>query len=218
MITVGGRKTKTIELRITSGGCWEARATYEGKPITGRVLIDWRGWIISGGEVDQSRSRAFAGEPSAVIVGGLSWTITQVPKTYQDDRGVLAGTILQALAASLGQTLVLDTNPSLGRYYMRRNESGGQLMSRIYGVGRWFVGTDGVTRTGARSSANAGKSVAVLSDEPTSNRVPLYADRPDQCLPGSRIAATSRHGSFVVTDLFVKAANKERITAYVRAA
>lgn len=216
MISVANRQCKSVELHVAWQGCWELRVTYTGKPLSGRLIVDWRGWSIQGGEIDPSRSGQIGGAQVAMLVGGRSWSLSHSPRTLVDDRGIFASTVAKTLADSLGQTIVVANDRNLGRYWMRRRETGGQVLTRLFE--QWHVGTDGSTRTGTRTNFVA-KGVTVLNYDARERRAELHADRPDRCLPGAKIPETERHIALLVTDLFVTVdGEKERIVASVRAA
>ncbi len=216
MIRIGAYPAKTVQLTITWSGCWELLTTFEGKRLSGNVLIDWRGWKLNGA-IDPTRADLFASEPACVIVGGLAWCTRRDWRPWKSDRveGVTAKEVAREIAKQLGQTIEISIDRQLGKTFVPRHESGGQILTRLYGK-NWHVGTDGITRAQVRGTPLVGKSVSVLEYEPRDGRCTVYADRPDQAPIGSilpkdlRLASTRRITKLVAT----ATGDKERIVCY----
>jgi hypothetical protein len=188
-ITANGYPVRNIDLRIPWNGCFEARLQHVGKPLVGNVEVNWRGWKFTGA-VDETRSGEFVSSPGAVIVGGLAWRTILDPKTYVDDRGLLRSTVALDLAASVGLSVAVSNDGSLGRYWARRHSSAGQSLSRV--LGPWRFDLDGITRNGTRSTPAIGSSVFVLEYDPRNTLAKIFADRPDQCPIGAILPANTR--------------------------
>ena len=220
MIRVGAYPTKSIQLTITWHGCWEALITFEGKRLSGNVAIDWRGWKLMG-TVDPTRNDLFASEPASVVVGGLAWCTRRDWRPWKSDRveGVTAKEVARSIAEQLGQTIEVSLDRQLGKSFVPRHESGGQILTRLFGK-NWHVGTDSIARAQVRGTPLVGKSVRVLDYDPRDGRCTVYADRPDQVPLGailpkdSRIATNRRVTKLVVT----ATGDKERIVCYTEAA
>ena len=217
MIRVGAYPTKATQLTITWSGCWEVLAAYEGKGLSGPVTIDWRGWKLQG-TIDPSRSDLFAGEPSTVIVGGLAWCTRREWRPFHDDRGLTARIVALSIAEQIGQTIEVSQDRPLGKYFVPRLESGGQILTRLYEK-NWHAGLDGIVRAQIRPSTTT-KGVTVLNYEPRDGRVTVYADRPDQVpvgaiLPKDERLKTNRRITKVVASA---SGTKERIVCYTEAA
>lgn len=218
MISIAERPSNTAQLALTWAGCWEVTTAFEDKGLTGTVVIDWRGWKLTG-QIDASRSGLFAGQPAAIIVGGLAWCPRRTWRPFNDDRGVSAQYVAKTIAAQLEQPIEVSLDRNLGRLFMPRNESGGAILTRLYGKD-WHVGTDGVTRVQKRPTPAIGKSVSVLKYEPRDGVATVYADRPDQVplgaiLPKDARLKTDRRITKVVVSVN---GSKERIMCYTEAA
>ena len=158
---------------------------------------------------------------NGVVVGGLAWCTRRDWRPWKSDRveGVTAKEVAREIAKQLGQTIEVSIDRQLGKSFVPRHESGGQILSRLFGK-NWHVGTDGITRAQVRPVATVGKSVSVLEYEPRDGRCTVYADRPDQVLLGailpkdSRLATSRRITKLVATAM----GNKERIVCYTEAA
>lgn len=216
MIKVGAYPCKSIQLTITWTGCWEVLAAFEGKSVVGPIVIDWRGWKLNG-DVDASRTGLFAGEPATIIVGGLAWCARRTWRPFQSDRGLTAREVALSIASQLGQTIEVSLDRPLGKHFVARNESGGQLLTRLFGKA-WYVGTDGITRVGPRPTPTP-KGITVLDYDPRDGRATVYADRPDQVPLGAILPKDSRLATNRRTTKVVATANgtKERIVCYTEA-
>lgn len=221
MIQVGNLRATKITLRVPWFGCWEARAELAGPAPAGAVMIDWRGWNLLGGEVDPERSGTFQGQGRVTIVGGLRWSTLLPPREYTADNGLLALTIARDAATAAGITApVVDAaaNRALGRYWPRRRETAGSVLTRLFGRSWWF-GLDGVTRAGARPLPALGQGVDVLLFDPAENVIDLFAPRPDAAPLGAVVRSPRLPGPKRVIELMVRAdGSTERVQALTRAA
>lgn len=214
MIRVGAYPTKSIQLTLTWSGCWEALVPFEGKALAGSVVIDWRGWQLQG-EVDASRAGIFAGEPAAVIVGGLAWCTRREWRPFQSDRGLTAREVALSVASQLERPIEVSLDRQLGRSFVPRRESGGAILTRLFGK-LWHVDAGGMARAKTRGTPALGKSVSVLDFDPRDGRAPVYADRPDAVPVGAilplDVRLTTRRQ---VTKLIATATgDKERLVCY----
>lgn len=218
MIKIGAYPTKTISLTLSWSGCWEALVQWEGKGLSGPVTIDWRGWKLQG-DVDSTRTGLFAGEPATIIVGGLAWCTRREWRPFQDDRGLTASYVAKTIAGQLEQTIEVSQDRPLGKYFVPRRESGGAIMTRLFGKS-WHVGVDGIARAQVRGTPTIGKSVRVLNGDYRDGRFPVYADRPDQVPVGCILPIDSRlKTKRRATKVIVSATgDKERIVCYTEAA
>ncbi len=220
MIRIGAYPTKSIQLTLSWSGCWEALVTYEGKGLSGAVTIDWRGWQLRG-DVDSTRAELFAGEPAAVIVGGLAWCVRREWRPFQSDRagGVTSREVATSIASQLGQNIELSIDRQVGKHFVPRRESGGAILSRLFGE-NWHVGVDGVARAQVRGTPTVGKSVSVLDYDGRDGRAAVYADRPDQVPLGAVLPLDSRlRTRRRVTKLMAMAmGTKERLVTFTEAA
>jgi len=220
-ILVGHIRVSKIELCIPWTGCWEARAELQGAAPSGAVTIDWRGWKLTGGEVDPLRSATFAGVGRVVIVGGFRLSKSLAPKFYQGDQGLLASTPAQDAAREAGGVTLLvapASDRSLGRYWARRRETAGAVMTRLFGRA-WYVDLTSVARAGARPATALGAGVEVLSYDGRDAVVDLFAPRPDAAPLGAVVTSTRLPGPRRLVQLIARADGaSERIQAYTEAA
>lgn len=220
MITVGGVRATKIALRWPWSHCWEASAELAGPAPSGSVVIDWRGWRLLGGEVDPLRSATFQGQGRVVVVGGLRWSTMLAPREYSADNGVRAGTVARDAANAVGglQIAVDDSvNRVLGKYWPRRRETGGSVLTRLFGRS-WRVDLDGVTRAGARQAA-VGRAVEVLTYEAHDRVVTLAAERPDAAPLGAVLRSPRLPTPRRVTEVHARADGaSERLWAYTQEA
>lgn len=214
MIAVNGNPCKSASLRLPWSGCWECALQWEGKGLAGQVVIDWRGWKLTG-TIDPLRSGLFAGEPAGVVVGGYAWTLRREWRPLTDDRGLTSRSIAVAVAEQLGQPISIELERPIGKHFVQRTASGGQILTHLFGRD-WHVGTDGTARAQVRATPATGKSVRVLDVDHRDGRITVYADRPDQVqigciLPTDERLRTRRR----VVKLFVTTTgDKERLVCY----
>lgn len=216
MIKLGPYPTKAITLSLPWTGCWEALVAYEGKAIAGPVVIDWRGWQLSG-EVDPQFAGLFAGEPAVRVVGGFAWCTRRDWRPFQSERpeGLTAREVALSLAEQLGQRLEVQLDRRLGRHFVPRRESGGALLTRLFGK-HWHVEPDGSARAEVRPVPPLGAGVTVRNYDPRDGQATVYAERPDRVPVGATLPLDARlRVPRRVTKLVATAkGNQERLTCY----
>ena len=136
---------------LPAWGVWYAEVDIDGEhTLTGTVSLvvadlTLVGTVLSGGpENGRSHYRVVAGK------GG--WGRTIASKSYANDAGVKASTVLLDAADACGETILASTLPTTrpGPAWVRDETRARATLDHIAPRG-WYVGEDGVTRIGART-------------------------------------------------------------------
>ena len=136
---------------LPAWGVWYAEVDLDGEhTLTGAVSLvvadlTLVGTVLSGGpENGRSHYRVVAGK------GG--WGRTIPAKSYANDAGVKASTVLLDAADACGETILASTLPTTrpGPAWVRDETRARATLDHIAPRG-WYVGEDGVTRIGART-------------------------------------------------------------------
>lgn len=136
--------------------------------------------------------------PRVVLVGGAGWDrLVATPLSYQSDAGVRLKSVLAELAARAGETIEQPGDVSVGGYYeciasrpyepVRLRDALAELV-RAGSVQPWRVDPDGVTRFGARASAevSVARATRISRDVSAGLRV-IGIDAPLAFLPGNTL-------------------------------
>lgn len=183
--TLQGKRVTSARVTLPAWGCWYAEANLDGEvTLTGRVELKiadltLSGTVLSGGPAKGRSAYRIAG-------GAAQWGKVLPKKSYANDLGVKASTVLTDAAREAGETLDASTIPTtaLGPSYVRPEGPASAVLERISPT-RWYVGEDGVTRIGQRAaSALPAKVTRVTPVDRARERVDLASDTIAAIVPG----------------------------------
>jgi hypothetical protein len=185
MSTLAGHRVTKARVHVPAWGVWYAEASLdEEAALSGRVSLvvadlTLSGTILSGGPGPKGRS-------SFRIAGGAGgWGRTVPARSYANDAGVKAATVLVDAATASGETIDPATLPStrLGPAWAREIGPAARVLEQIFPAG-WYVGEDGTTRIGKRPSAALKTPAVVSSVDLARGTVALAAESIASILPG----------------------------------
>ena len=163
MSSLDGHTVTRAELQIPAWGVWWADVEIDtADHLAGDVELQLadvtcRGTIISGGPAEGGARYRIAG-------GKGRWGKGVPRKSYANDAGIKASTVLGDAAAACGETLLGAPSTRLGPHYARADGPASRVLNTIAPRG-WYVGLDGVTRIGQRpTAAFVGDAAAVRTD------------------------------------------------------
>jgi hypothetical protein len=224
-------------------------ATLNGKPVARAHLVaPWTGpWLATlmphdadvpkgsvqvqigqltlNGTVDPDRSGAFAGEARIVVRAGAgAWGKPVTPKQNHNDGTLRRSSMAIDAAKVLGESLVVSASvdgPLVGVDFPREAAAGSRILEQLFPGVVWYVGADGVTRVGPRTTRDVSASVRVLELDTTTKRATLALEGDDvgSLLPGGSISDLVRLGGepFVIHDVEILLDESElRATAWGR--
>lgn len=151
--TLSGHLATSARVHIPAWGRWWADVSIDGEhALTGSVPLviadmTLTGAVLSGG--------AHEGRSHYRVVGGTGgWGQTVPAKSYVNDAGVKASTVLQDAASECGETILASTLPTtrLGPSWVRAEGPASAMLNQVAPRG-WYVGLDGVTRIGSWTGA-----------------------------------------------------------------
>ena len=159
-----------------------------------------------------SKSGEFGGLRRVRVVGGANgWGQRCKPRSYRNDAGVKAATVIADLAAEVGETLGAAT-PALARLgssYTRGGLRGdGQPITAATVLedacrgALWWVGLDGVTYVGDRAGGNVDpEAIDVLDVDARHNEVTLACDDLAALAIGSTLVHSSLPAPLTIRSL-----------------
>ncbi len=151
--TLDDLRVTHARLNVPAWGCPYAEVDVDGEhTLTGSVTLKIAdltlvGTVLSGGP-DNGRSRF------RVVGGKGGWGKSIPAKSYANDAGVKVSTLITDAAAACGESVLASTLPTsrVGPAWARREDSASRVLALLV-PSAWYVGTDGVTRIGARAAS-----------------------------------------------------------------
>lgn len=186
--TLAGHTATHARVTLPAWGVWWATAELaeevelEAGAEVALVLADLtlQGAIMSGGPTTKGQRSRYC------VAGGRGgWGRTVPRKSYANDLGVKAATVLKDAAAAAGETLVASSLPSstVGPSFVRLEAPASRVLEQLVPQG-WHVGEDGVTRVGRRARAEySGQATLGELDQVRQTRE-LSSDEIATLLPG----------------------------------
>jgi hypothetical protein len=183
--TLEGRRVTHARAHLPAWGVWWAEASLdEEAALTGRVSLKiadltLSGTIISGGIGPKGRA-------SYRLAGGAgSWGRSIPAKSYANDAGLKASTVLADAATACGEALDAATLPAtrLGPAFVREAAPAARVLEQVAPAG-WYVGEDGTTRIGRRAAVTLATPASIASIDRAVGTVALAADSIATIIPG----------------------------------
>lgn len=183
--TLAGHRVTHARVHLPAWGVWWAEASIdEEATLSGAValaLADLKltGTVMSGGIGPQGRA-------SYRIAGGAGgWGRAIASKSYANDAGLKASTVIADAATACGETVDAATLPTtrLGPAFVREAAPAARVLEQVAPAG-WYVGEDGVTRIGRRAAVTLAAPASVGLVDGAFGTVALAADSIAAIVPG----------------------------------
>jgi len=185
LATLNGHRCTRARAQIPAWGVWYAEATIDAEvALAGAVTLQLgdlalAGTVISGGAGD--------GEASYRIVGGAGgWGSNVAARGYANDAGVRLATVLADLAQAAGETLDLGSvaATTIGPAWTRAAAPAGRTLEQL-APESWYVGVDGITRMGRRSSSRYSGTAVRIDQDLVRGTIDLATEAIAALLPGA---------------------------------
>lgn len=216
--TVAGKRAVAVRLVVGNIGPWFAECELEADAeVSGQVTLQINGASFVG-TVDDTNNGVFEGSRKLrILAGGNGWWRSVDAKHYHNDAQVKARTVAEDAARAVGETLgdFVPAAERIGADYVRERGPASRVLEDVIGDVPWWVGYDGVTRVGTRSSsAAATDAYEVLAYDPADRRATLGVSDVLAVQIGSTISK-SLEGPQTVRELeIVVDAEDLRVTAW----
>lgn len=183
--TLNGHRVTHARVHLPAFGIWWAEGSLdEEAELTGAVTLaiadlTLTGTVMSGGPGPKGRSRY------RVAGGAGKWGTTLLRRSYANDAGVKAATVVADAARECGETLDVTTAGAtrLGPAFARQTAPAARVLEQVF-PGGWYVGEDGITRIGKRSAGALTTAVEVGSVDRARGMVELAAESIAAIIPG----------------------------------
>lgn len=185
--TLAGHRTTHARLYLSAWGVPWADATLDEEVSLSSsvdlVIADLtvKMSVVSGGPSN--------GKSKYRLTGGAGgWRRPIAALAYANDAGVKLATVLQDAARAAGETLDASTIPStrVGPSYVRPADTAWAVLEQL-APENWYVGEDGVTRIGRRTSADLSVTASRGPLDLARGTVTLAAESVASILPGIRV-------------------------------
>lgn len=154
--TINGQPVTKLRLTVGATGPWFADVDLDDDAgaLSGRVSITFGGRTYLGTVTEQG---VLGTRRARVVAGGAGWGRTLAPRAYHNDAQVKALNVAQDAAREAGETLgaFVPSSLTVGVDYARQSGPASRALEDVIGSASWWVGADGVTVVGTRSSSPA---------------------------------------------------------------
>lgn len=176
--TVNGFAAIALSVHVPGAGPWWADVTLDGAPeLTGQVTIAIGALELSG-TVDPGHNGTHALQRRMRVVAGAGgWGTMLRARHYHNDAQIRARTVAEDAAREAGETLgdFAPATERIGIDYVRQAGAASRVLEDVIGGAPWWVGYDGVTRVGARSTSSAAPSAYEVIEHVPDERVVVLA-------------------------------------------
>jgi hypothetical protein len=178
--SIDGHTAIAARVRVPSRGPWFADVDLDTDPdLEARVTLAIGELELEG--TVRTRSSGIFGLQSRVrlVAGGDGWGTLLGAKAYHNDSRIRARTVAEDAAREAGEEFG-DFAPALERVgidYVRQAGPASRVLEDVIGAVTWWVGYDGRTNVGSRSSSPApAGSYEVLEHDPRARMLTLAVD------------------------------------------
>jgi hypothetical protein len=138
--------------------------------------LELKGTVVDGGAADGRAAYRIAG-------GAGGWGREVGVRSYSNDAGVLAATVVGDVAAEVGETVEGAGSNTISRHYVRAEEPASAVLHRLYPRG-WYVDFEGVTQVGQRSESEYTGEATRTRRAPGVGAVDVVSDTLASLVPG----------------------------------
>lgn len=188
---VDGETLLQSTLHIPNVGPWWSDVVFESAPdfAGGQSVLLAMGELSLRGTIDPANNGVFGQQRrSRVLAGGGGWGSPVAAKFYHNDAGVLARTIAEDAARSVGETIgaFAASEARAGIDYTRQTGAAARVLEDVIGDAVWWVDADGFTVVGTRATQAADPAAyEVLEYDPREGIATLAVDDLSQIGIGS---------------------------------
>lgn len=212
-VTVNGARVSACSITIPHFGAWVADVDVMGaaeiaSPVTLVVGdLTLRGTVV--------RQAEFTGDRKArIVAGGGGWGNTIPAKGYSHVIGVKASTILTDAARAANESIVVETDRTLGLSWAREEAPAERCLRLLIGD-EWWIDNDGVTQTKARASAPVVAPFTVVSRNGAIDAFEIATESIAGWLPGNTFTAPTVPDSQTISSVTIEATNEGKLRLHV---
>lgn len=207
-----------LVLHVPNVGAWFADLEFAEAPTM--AAPPWTiklGDLVLVGTPQPDANGAFGERRRARVVAGAGGWGTSIPsRSYHNDIGVKAETVVRDAATAVGEHLgtVTPGVERLGIDFVREAGPAARALEAAVGVTPWWVSYDGATHIGERAEVEAPAEVQILDFDPLTNRATLTCDNPSAVTIGTRLIDRTDSPRIVRELEFIAKADSFRVSAH----
>jgi hypothetical protein len=208
-ITANGGVVALASITIPYYGTWTADLVLPvGASISSPVTIVVGDMTLVGTAVRQAE---FNGDLSVRVVGGAGGWRRELPaRGYSHIIGVRLSTLLADAASESGETIVVDSDRSVGTLWARERAKGESLL-RFLLDGHWWVDSAGVTQTKARTSSTITSPFTVINRDGSKGSYEIATENLSAWQPGRTFQAKTMAASKTISSVTIDAGNDGKL-------
>ena len=180
--TLAGHHCTSISVSIPAWGNWFCDCSTDDECVlAGKVEVVIADMVLQGSVVSGG---PYKGSSKYRICGGAAgWGKTIPAKSYKNDLGVKASTILQDAAQECGETLGPPPAGRVGSFWARTEGPAGRALQLLFPE-KWYVDIDGLTKFGRRPVTQLTATATRQHEDLDRGVVELAADSIAAIVPG----------------------------------
>lgn len=134
------------------------------------------------------RSVDWTGQRGVRVVGGYGgWRRTVAAQEYNNPPGLTVSTVVTDTATAVGEQVTVTTDRAIGSQWIREAGAAGKVLQAL-APGAWFIGLDGVTIIGPRTTGTIVSQWTATWVEQPSNILRIATEAVADWLPGKTYA------------------------------
>ena len=211
-----GLSVAIANVTIPYYGTWTADIVLPtGVPITNPVTLTLGDLELVGTVIRQG---VFAGDLSVRIVGGGGGWGKELPaRGYSHIIGVRLSTLLADVASESGESIVVDSDRSVGTLWARERAKGESVL-RFLTDGKWWVDAAGVTQTKARDGSVISNPFTVISRASAAGHFEIATEALAPWMPGRTFSTSTVPDVQTVSSVTFTAGNDGKLRLFVTSA
>lgn len=213
-ITVEGRIVSNGAITIPYYGAWVADVDLpvQDPALPSSVSLVIADLTLRGTVVRQA---GFAGGRKArIVAGGGGWDRTIPAKGYAHVSGIKLSTILNDAAREAGESIVIDSDRTLGLNYGREECVASALLKLLIGEA-WWIDEAGVTQTKARASTAVVAPFTLVTRDGSTDQFEIATESIAGWLPGRTFTSPTVTDARTISSITIKAGNDGKLRLHV---
>jgi len=208
-ITINGARVSACSITMPYYGAWVADVDVVGSAeIASPVSLVVGDLTLVGTVVRQAE---FTGDRKARIVGGGGgWGKTIPKKGYSHVIGVKASTIVGDAARESGESIVLESDRTLGLLYAREEAPAERVLNLVVG-NEWWIDPAGVTQTKARVSLPVVAPFTLVSRNGALDQFEIATESIAGWLPGRTFSSPTVTDVQTISSVTIEASNDGKV-------
>jgi hypothetical protein len=215
-VQVNGKRVPAATITRPYYGAWTADVSID----TAGMIDDASTLVIGDATLIGTaiRKGIFAGDQGArIVAGGGGWRKSLPAKGYSQIAGVQKSLVLKDAARAVGETIVLDTDGSIGKFYARSSGKAERVLALLAG-GKWWIDDAGKTQLGPRASDPITTPFTVIKRSNSRGQIEIATESIASWVPGRTFTSPALTGTQTISSVSITAdgAGKLRVSVLTK--